>query len=495
MDGFVERVVNGKIFRNIASLVRRDNQSLQDPVVLGGTSNRGTVPRSDCGIPTSAGDLTFMSDHTTNKRKRKDIRTRNNGRPETAPNIVTKNSDASMVESFHLSPDQPPKIESNEGLSYAHVEPLPLTARYLKLFTFPGDDGEISTGLALTDTLVWNLNAVYQAKQKIGSYAAKIELVVEEVAEIHSLMAEFQQMIADSPQDQDQTSHYESIQEAEELLIEREQEMSRLQTKSHHWGCELEIPLSQVLASLHMVLESNDLIEDVLDGRDDGTTMESNHQLRSAVADQGFSLSPSEYARQEADDEGQEVFSTLQERRLNLQDAQARIDDWNNFYNQEYHQFQQLQSAGIFDGTKTDFDLDMVQKGQAATQDLIQAEKDLDEIVEYARLLRIEFEGFDQESGFVSQIEDGHIESMDPAEVYNVDSERIETWMYKTDEDTGESVVDVDDWECQSVGIFDSVSIVAAQVATGKERKRIDRWRSMCGLAEVERHEAGQEED
>lgn len=118
-------------------------------------------------------------------------------------------------------------------------------------------------------------------------------------------------------------------------------------------------------------------------------------------------------------------------------------------------------SEGVVDATKTDIDLDMVRQGQAAIQDLIWAEKELDEIVEYARILRLEFEDFDQESGFFTQVEDGHIESMDPEQVPHVDRKRIEKWMGEEDEKLEDPVEEMDDWECKTVDVNDSVSIVA----------------------------------
>ncbi|KAL2063101.1 hypothetical protein VTL71DRAFT_6173 [Oculimacula yallundae] len=489
MDGFVDRVVNGRIFRNLASFVRKDNQSSKDIQTLGSINDRTPGAYSECGTPVLARNLSFMSNHTAKNRKRKAGDNSDTRRPETAPDAMRRKSDISLGESFHLASDRFTSSDSQRAPSINNVTPLPLTARYLELFTFPGDDGELGTGLALTDTLVWNLNAVYQAKRKIASYTAMIEEAGEAVVEIRSMIDQFQQMIDTSTAHEDQTSRYESIQEATQLFTERQQEMKRLRARCQHWKSELEIPLSQVLSSLHMVLESNDLKADVLDLSDDGVDADPGPNPLSATMKQAPSPTPSELAHQDAENERQEVFETLRERRFNLQDAQARVDGWNDLYNQEYYQFRQLQCEGVMDGTKTDFDLQMIQRGQEATQGLVQAEEELDEIVKYARLLRLDFEGFDQESGFISQIEDGHVESMDPGEVYNVDRKRIERWMSDDNTTLGDTEVDVDDWDCQTVGACDSVSIVAAQVATGKERKRIDRWRSICGLAEVEQEE------
>ncbi|KAH7323567.1 hypothetical protein BKA65DRAFT_376512, partial [Rhexocercosporidium sp. MPI-PUGE-AT-0058] len=188
---------------------------------------------------------------------------------------------------------------------------------------------------------------------------------------------------------------------------------------------------------------------------------------------------PSEVAQQKLENDQREALEILQERRLHLQAAQAKVENWKDYCHEEYRKFLQLQSDRVMDASKTDFDVEMIQQGQAATRDCIEAEMEMEQIIAYARLLRVNFEEFDQESGFVSLVEDGHVESMDPTEAYSVDRKRIERWMDEDDEKL-QDPAEVDDWECKTVGANDSVSIVATQVATGKERKRIDRWRSIC---------------
>ena len=42
--------------------------------------------------------------------------------------------------------------------------------------------------------------------------------------------------------------------------------------------------------------------------------------------------------------------------------------------------------------------------------------------------------------------------------------------------------VECDDWDSRTIDIWDSVSAIA----TCKERKRIDHWRSVCGQLETE---------
>ncbi|PVH75159.1 hypothetical protein DL98DRAFT_602374 [Cadophora sp. DSE1049] len=377
--------------------------------------------------------------------------------------------------------------ESRSSLPDLHQSPHfvanrpPLTSRYLKIFTFQGQFGEVETGLALTKNLIWQLNAVYRSGNKANEYAEAISNVDGKLAEWGSLVSELQELIENTVNDHDHSSILQSLQEAEEMVVLNEQKRLQLVERFQYWTDEKELPLRQMLQNVHVVLESNNLLDEVPGDSEVMFQDSENDQLEESAAVSFPSPSPGEIDQLKLEAERQKAWDDLQDRRLRLQEAQARLENWNGYCEAEYDKFLQLRSEGVIGATKTEFDVKMVRQGQAATRACIKAENELGQAIDYARMLKLNFEEYDQESGFVSQIEDGHIESMDPAKVHTVDQERIERWM-SGDNEALEPSGEVDVWVCKPIGIYDSVSIVGSQVATGKQRKRIDRWRSICGL-------------
>jgi len=88
----------------------------------------------------------------------------------------------------------------------------------------------------------------------------------------------------------------------------------------------------------------------------------------------------------------------------------------------------------------------------------------------------------DQQSGFVDYPDDGYRESMEAAMVAHVDHDSIQKWMQGEDDSRNHST-ECDQWDSRSVDLCDSVSVVAQ----GRDRKRIDRWRSACDMVEVKK--------
>ncbi|KAL5315400.1 hypothetical protein ACEPPN_016267 [Leptodophora sp. 'Broadleaf-Isolate-01'] len=494
MDGFVDRVVNGKIFQNFASFVRGSSQSSKEATGRPWTADLGSSTERRMSNSDSKGNNLGSFG---NGRKRR-VSESDRRSPSEIPNTMAMEDPQHSLEQFRNSEDFRNTFdESRTSLALQDRQtapnpssPPPLTSRYLRIFTFPGDFGETSTGLAVTKTLVWQLNAIYRSEYKINECAEAIREIDEKLREWDLVIIDLRSLIADAATEQNRAPFLASLEEAETMVVSNEQKRLLLEKRLQYWTDEKEFPMRQMLQNLNVVLDSNNLLEEIpVESEENFQDFEDNQPEENAQHHPS-SLSPSEVARQQLENEKLEALEILQERRHHLQDVQAKIENWKDYCNEEYSKFLQLQSDGVIDATKTEFDVEMFQRGQAATRDCIEAEKEMEQIIEYARLLKVNFEEFDQESGFASLIEDGHVESMDPAAVYTVDRNRIERWM-ADDEKLGEPAEEMDEWECQTVGVNDSVSVVATQVATGKERKRIDRWRSMCELVEVN----AQEED
>ena len=355
----------------------------------------------------------------------------------------------------------------------------PLTSRHLKIFTFQGEDGEVETGLSLTKTIVWLLNAIFLIENEIEAYAEAIIKVDEKLAEWGSLASELSYLIEDATNDLDRTALLKSLEEAEEMVLPNERKRLQLVERIQYWKSKKELPPRQMLENLHVVLESNNFLE--VNESELRLQNLKNCRVEEPISARSPLPSPSELAMLEMETEKQKAWDNLHDKGLRLQAAEAKLEDFNISCETEHNHFLQLHSEAVINSSKTEFDLDMIQQRQKATRACIQADEDLNEILEYIRTMRLDFEQSDQESEFVSQDEDGHIESMNPANVQFVDRDRIEQWL-AGDSEAQEPSRDTDEWNCRPIGLCDSASIVTDQIATGKRRKHINEWHSMCGL-------------
>lgn len=238
---------------------------------------------------------------------------------------------------------------------------------------------------------------------------------------------------------------------------------------------------------LRQLLTKHNLIKEVSNKSCDGTQNEDAEIYQEERFEVNVpSPTPSEVTKYLLEDQRDSAVTLVGKMQLRLQEARKKLEEWGKHYEKQYDLFVRWKSEGIIETTKTEFDVMLVQDAQDATRDYIDAEHGLDEAIQRARELGIELNNDEQESGFLDRVEDGHVESMDPA-IYppGVDRLRIERWMGEENEwldHEGE----LDEWECRTVGVEDSISVVALQVATGKDRKRIDRWRSMCQVIEAD---------
>ena len=479
MDGLVDRVVNGRIFKNFASFVRGESQTSKDMLDRPWTADceRSLDLRS---FRTAC--MSSTSEGLQDTRKRRALGASASDTPSIMDIDDSQGHLSELDGSYYLHDDIHESRSSLADICLSRTSVVnhpPLTSRHLKIFTFQGGHGNVETGLSLTKTIVWQLNAIFQAENEIEAYTEAIIKVNEKLAEWGSLASELPYLIEDATNDLDRTALLESLQEAEEMVVSNERKRLQLVERFQYWKSEKELPLRQMLENFHVVLESNNLLEvnenelRLQDPEDD--------RSEEPISARSPSPSPSELAVLEKETEKQKAWDNLHDKRLRLQAAEATLEDFNIYCETKYIHYLQLHSEGVISASKTEFDLDMIQQRQKATRAYIKAEEDLNEALEYIRTTRLDFEQSDQESGFVSHDEDGHIDSMDPANVQFVDRERIERWLAGDSEAEGSSR-DTDEWDCKSIGLYDSASIVADHVATGKRRKRIDEWRSMCEL-------------
>lgn len=135
--------------------------------------------------------------------------------------------------------------------------------------------------------------------------------------------------------------------------------------------------------------------------------------------------------------------------------------------------------------TQTDIDLQCLQQQQGATRELIQAEEDFDRAEQHAQTLGLGDILADPQACYWGEYYNNFPpRTPDSPSMFPVDQPRIEAWMDSVPDFTEadrrrrkdvEAVVG-DEWEAKSVGISDSVSLVAYDMY----RKKIDRWREIA---------------
>ncbi|KAK3714046.1 hypothetical protein LTR37_008075 [Vermiconidia calcicola] len=153
---------------------------------------------------------------------------------------------------------------------------------------------------------------------------------------------------------------------------------------------------------------------------------------------------------------------------------------------------EEVESQEAFDH----YQLEMI---RSWTRDIVEAEADVEQAKEAVIAAGLQIPGSQVASGFVDDVNDGYRLSLDEAIKRATNPVRVQKWVDALPDpeppspassdslpedsicDRSESLaegVEVDDWDAQSVVICDSWSLVA----DGAEKRRIDKWRRICGL-------------
>lgn len=176
------------------------------------------------------------------------------------------------------------------------------------------------------------------------------------------------------------------------------------------------------------------------------------------------------------------TYEEVQETEEWLHEVQDAFDARREIYDNELREYRQAVEDGTCFISQSDFDrIDLLNLRHQTTL-LINAEAAHEQAKAQARALGVIGNDLYQESDFVDQEEDGgYLESQDAGLRANVDREFIEAWCTETEDDEDQETLlgrYSDDWDAKTVEISDSISLVDR----GRNRRRIDRWREMCGL-------------
>jgi hypothetical protein len=169
------------------------------------------------------------------------------------------------------------------------------------------------------------------------------------------------------------------------------------------------------------------------------------------------------------------LHNFLHEKEVALQEAQRNFDNWDAYYDDMHQAWQEMVASRRISSSKSEFDVALLREAQKAAGDLIRAENDLSEAKHHAKTFGIFLETPDQDSCFADYADDGYAESLEGAWINHVDKGWIQSWMSNNEGESGGSNK-CGDWDARTVDVSDSVSVIA----NGKERSRIDLWRSIC---------------
>ncbi|KAI7229595.1 hypothetical protein KC330_g7371 [Hortaea werneckii] len=133
------------------------------------------------------------------------------------------------------------------------------------------------------------------------------------------------------------------------------------------------------------------------------------------------------------------------------------------------------------DASAEDFDARWVVRIQEMTREVIEAEEAMAEAKRALTDAGIDLFQEDQESCFVDTADDGYLGDHEKKLVAQVPGEKIDGWLKEVPDHSSPMSVDgrdADEWDVGDVDIGDS----ASTIAEGADRRRIDKWRRICGL-------------
>ncbi|KAI7351040.1 hypothetical protein KC320_g5226 [Hortaea werneckii] len=136
-----------------------------------------------------------------------------------------------------------------------------------------------------------------------------------------------------------------------------------------------------------------------------------------------------------------------------------------------------IRGEEVQDATPEDFDDRWLRHTQELTREVIDAEAEVAEAKRAALEAGIGVANDEADSGFLDDVEDGYRLSKEQELVDTAAGSTVKGWLDRLPSDKLDSPgfrsdADIDEWETRTVGISDSVSLVAE----GSVRRRIDKW-------------------
>ncbi|KAF7886562.1 uncharacterized protein EAF01_011240 [Botrytis porri] len=353
----------------------------------------------------------------------------------------------------------------------------PMTARYPEIFTYLGRNGVPNSALALTNDVVRNLNEIFYLEGQLNDHTRIISRLDHEYECVEMTLKELNQLLLSSGT---------TVQSERDAKLEEMKYLFNVSSRIQEQKLELlEAAESEYeeLSEQRIILFN--MLRDVFKNRNlldiEGKNSRQNQFYRMPTTQ----LAPlhktpristcSEEARERIERDQREAVHHMKDMGYRLEATPRRLDNWKQYYEDEYAEYARAVSNGTMEPARSFFDLTLLQEHQGAIEGVIEAENDYEKARARVRVLNVVLSDIYQSSGFANCPDDGYRISMEEAMVGDVDREWILDWMERNDESV-DFETDEDEWEAKSIGLDDSVSVVAK----GRERKRIDRWREMC---------------
>jgi hypothetical protein len=409
---------------------------------------------------------------TNSMEHRHDVLSSDSGLPRWNPGRSINNAE--------LIGPMPDQAENSVAMRMNMSKP-PLGSRYPEVVTYVDRHGEERTAIAMTKTMVWQLNTVFRCEKRIALYRKKLEDTDDNQMRAEKIIEDIHKQLqkeSDAPSF-DRQHVLEELNTVKEMILVLEVERDYLVSRIENAKEEMGFPQRQFFRDWEELLDDNNLLEpEPPESTADSAVSE---RIRPKYEQRRHRMPTSSEAARNAITGAQDAaLEDKHEKAVRLHDAHDKLDLWNDYYGAEYQKYCVCVEEGKMTPARTMFDNVLLQENQEVIKELIQAENEFEEARKLAKKLEVGHNEFDQESEFLDYLDDGYRESMEAAIVGHVDRDSIVKWMEEKDHRTF-SPIECDTWESKTIDLSDSVSLVAE----GRERKRIDRWRSACELLEV----------
>ncbi|TGO27588.1 hypothetical protein BPAE_0040g00690 [Botrytis paeoniae] len=359
-------------------------------------------------------------------------------------------------------------------------EPLgrpPLTARYPEIFTYMGRNGVPNSALALTNDIARNLNEIFYLERQFNGHTRTISRLGDEYECVEMTLKELNQLLSSSgttvQSDRDAKSEeLKYLSNVSSRIQKQKLELQEAAEREHEELREQRIILFNMFRD---VFRDRNLLDNK------GKSSRPNQFYRMPTTQ----LVPlhkiprasthNEEARERVEREQREAVDHMKDMGYRLEATHQRLDNWRHYYEDEYAEYARAVKNGTMEPARSFFDLTLLQEHQGAIEGVIEAENNYEKARGRVRVFDVVLSDIYQSSGLANCPDDGYRISMEGAMVRDVDRKWILDWMERND-DSVEFQADEDEWEAKSIGLDDSVSVVAK----GRERKRIDRWEELC---------------
>ncbi|CAD6446464.1 fbcc060d-04c1-4045-b9b0-c69ee3030fcc-CDS [Sclerotinia trifoliorum] len=363
-----------------------------------------------------------------------------------------------------------PIIDSKETSGRA-----PLTAKYPEIFIYMGRNGVPNSALALTKDIVRNMNEIFRLEGQVNDHRKDIDRVGEEYERVISTLKEPNRLLPSSSttRGSDREAKLEELIFLSDISSRIQNQKRVLQEVLEREDGELSEQRKVLFSRLRDVLEDRNLLDTT--GKDARSNQFYRMPAAQLIPRHEEPRAGSEQARERAGKKPREAVDHMKEMGYQLQEAHQKLNNWKHYYEYEYADYARAVKNGTMGPARSFFDLTLLQEHQVATEEVIEAENNHEKARGQVKELKVVLSNIYQSSGFANFSDDGYRASMEDAMANEVDREWILSWMEKNDDgiDFGD---DGDEWEAMSIGLDDSVSVVAE----GRERKRIDGWEKRC---------------